>query len=105
MPQTFTLGTGHVKYFYDKLKYLKERYIELYNECIARGFNVQNYVNCWDEVPSTLMNDYTPTENDIKIISERIADRLANPISKQKKNNGLQKTILSNGEYTGREIT
>ena len=97
IPSKFTLGTGHVSYFYDKLGYLKERYISLYNECIARGFNVQNYEASWNGVPMSLMNDYTPTEKDIQIITERIADRLANPISKQKKN-GLQSDVLTNGE-------
>ena len=97
IPPKFTLGKGHVSFFYDKLQYLKERYISLYNECIARGFNVQNYEDCWNGVPDSLMNNYTPTEVDIQIISERIADRLANPISKQKKD-GLQSDVRTNGE-------
>ena len=97
IPSEFTLGKGHVSFFYDKLGYLKERYISLYNECIARGFNVQNYEASWDGVPRELMNGYIPTEKDIRIITERIADRLANPISKQKKN-GLQGDVHANGE-------
>ena len=32
VPPQFTLGKGHVSFFYDKLGYLKERYIEVYNE-------------------------------------------------------------------------
>jgi len=82
----FTLGKGHVSFFYDKLGYLKERYVSLYNECINRGFNVQNYEASWDGVPQELMNSYVPTERDVLIVTERIADRLANPIAKQKKN-------------------
>lgn len=85
VPSEFTLGTGHVSFFYDKMLYLKKRYIELYDECRRRGFNVQNYLSCWDGVPPELMNDYTPTQRDVDIITERINDRLANPISKQKK--------------------
>jgi deoxyribonuclease (pyrimidine dimer) len=38
-PQEFTLGTGHVKFFYDKLLYLRKRYIQLYNRCKALGYN------------------------------------------------------------------
>ena len=91
-PAEFTLGRGHVSFFYTRLGYLKKRYIELYNECRARGFNVQSYLNAWDDVPPELMGDYTPTEKDIKIISERIADRIANPLSKQRKQND---TVLS----------
>ena len=69
----------------------------MYNECRARGFNVQSYVSSWDGVPEHLMGDYTPTERDIAIVTERIKDRLANPIAKQKKQQqseqGSTKTI------------
>lgn len=84
-PPEFTLGKGHVSFFYDKLGYLKKRYDALYEECIKRGMNVQYYGNSWDGVPRELMNDYIPTERDVQIIMERINDRLANPIAKQKK--------------------
>tara|TARA_R110001599_G_scaffold213824_1_gene411642 strand:- start:124 stop:480 length:357 start_codon:yes stop_codon:yes gene_type:complete len=72
IPDKFKLGTGHVKFFYNKLLYLKNRYTKLYEECIDRGFNVQNYTNAWDNVPNELMNDYNPTDNDRDIIKERI---------------------------------
>ena len=78
IPDKFKLGTGHVKFFYNKLLYLKNRYISLYNECIKRGFNVQNYIAAWDNVPQELMNDYTVKVNDIKIIKQRIDERRAN---------------------------
>jgi hypothetical protein len=104
IPDQFSLGKGHVSFFYNKLGYLKERYIDLYNECIARGFNVQNYLPSWDGVPQELMNNYTPTERDVYIIRERIADRLANPIAKQKKN-GLQKDVRTNGETRTSRVT
>ena len=84
-PPEFTLGKGHVSFFYDKLGYLKKRYDALYEECIKRGMNVQYYGNSWDGVPRELMNDYIPTERDVQIIMERINDRLANPIAKQTK--------------------
>ena len=74
-PDTFKLGTGHVKFFYDKLLYLKRRYDKLYNECKKRGFNVQNYIGAWDNVPQELMNDYKVKANDCKIIRQRINDR------------------------------
>ena len=37
---------------------LKVDIYKLYEECINRGFNVQNYINAWDNVPNELMNDY-----------------------------------------------
>jgi hypothetical protein len=77
MPSKFTLGTGHVKFFYDKLMYLKNRYEELYAECKRRGFNVTYYGDAWNGVPPELMNDYIPTDEDREIIRERIRERLS----------------------------
>mgnify|MGYP003133258504 FL=1 len=76
IPKRFKLGTGHVKFFYNKLLYLKNRYISLYNECIKRGFNVQYYISAWDNVPQELMNDYKVKANDCRIIRQRINERL-----------------------------
>ena len=74
IPDKFKLGTGHVKFFYNKLLYLKNRYISLYDECIKRGFNVQNYIDSWNNVPQELMNDYKVEPNDIIIIKKRIKE-------------------------------
>ena len=74
-PDRFKLGIGHVKFFYDKLSYLKDRYILLYTECIRRGFNVQNYINAWDNIPKELMGDYIPTKSDRKLIQQRIKEK------------------------------
>ena len=82
IPDKFKLGTGHVKFFYNKLLYLKNRYTSLYNECIKRGFNVQNYKSAWDNVPQELMNDYKVEENDIIIIKKRIDERRPNKKNK-----------------------
>ena len=62
----------------DKLTQIrdKKRYIRLYKECIKRGFNVQNYIKAWDNVPKELMNDYNVKANDIRIIRERINEKL-----------------------------
>ena len=82
IPDKFKLGTGHVKFFYNKLLYLKNRYTSLYNECIKRGFNVQNYIGAWDNVPQELMNDYKVEPNDIIIIKKRIDERRPNKQNK-----------------------
>lgn len=75
-PKEFTLGTGHCKFFYDKLLYLKNRYEQLYQECLRRNFNVQYYGSAWDNVPKELLNDYIPKERDKEIIRQRINERL-----------------------------
>lgn len=77
-PNKFTLGTGHVKFFYDKLTYLFSRYESLYAECIRRGFNVTYYGQAFSGTPPSLWNDYTPTDEDREIIRARIKERLGN---------------------------
>ena len=74
-PKEFTLGIGHVKFFYDKLLYLKHRYEELYARCRNLKINVQYYGSAWDNVPPNLMNDYIPTEKDREIVRARIKER------------------------------
>lgn len=76
-PKEFTLNTGHVKFFYDKLLYLKLRYEKIYNECVKRGFNVQYYGDVFDGIPQKYMNDYTETNRDRELILERIKLRLS----------------------------
>ena len=75
IPAKFTLGKGHVKFFYDKQLFLKVRYEQLYSECINRGFKVTYYGNAWDGIPDNLMNDYSPTKGDDRIIRKRIKER------------------------------
>lgn len=75
IPDQFTLGTGHVKFFYNKLFYLLERYRAIYSECVSRNFVVQDYSSCWDLVPPELFGDYTPTEHDRQLIVDRIQSK------------------------------
>ncbi len=75
-PKEFKLGTGHVKFFYDKLLYLFKRYQEIYKECVKRGFNVTYFGGAWDNAPKELLNDYKPTKRDKEIIRARIKERL-----------------------------
>ena len=75
-PEQFTLGTGHVKFFYDKLLYLRNRYVALRSEALRRGFKVSDFSGAWADIPPHLMNDYTPTKRDRSIILKRIKERL-----------------------------
>ena len=40
IPGRYTLGKGHVIFWYDKLGYIRARYEQLYKEAKKRGFNV-----------------------------------------------------------------
>ena len=75
IPEFFTLGKGHVKFFYCRLGYLLERYKAIHAECLKRGFKVQNYSEAWSNIPSELMGTYTPTQKDADIIIERIKSK------------------------------
>lgn len=75
-PSDYKLGEGHVRFFFNKLGFLKKRYDLLHTECKARGFNVQYF---WqNELPTdpNLWLDYEPTEQALKANRERIAERM-----------------------------
>lgn len=78
-PSEYTLGTGHVTFFYDKLNWLTERYKSLCNEMRKRGYTV-NYGNT-DElthgIPREWFGTFTVTDHALEINRKRIADRLA----------------------------
>ena len=80
-PKEYTLWTWHIKFFYDKIEFLRFRYIELYNECIKRWFNVERYYNSFNEVIYKYNKElcsikYTPTQEAIKISRERIEEKI-----------------------------
>ena len=70
-PADYRLGEGHVRFFFDKLTFLQQRYAALHEECLARGFNVRDI---WPkDLPDTpaLWRDYAFTIN-----RARIAERM-----------------------------
>jgi len=76
-PSEYTMWTGHVKFFYDKLSFLLERYTQLYQECKKRGFDVTNYIDSFKkDIPSSLFNYYIPTDEAIQINRNRIQEKL-----------------------------
>jgi hypothetical protein len=77
IPPSFRLGSGHVKFFYNKLGHLLSRYKAIKTECIKRGFNITDYESAWNGLPIELMQDYTPTDRDIDIIMERLTSKNA----------------------------
>lgn len=78
-PKEYTLGTGHVKFFYDKLKWLYNRQVSLIQELEKRGYtlNFKTPEDLLKDLPEDFFNDYIVTENALKINRERIAIRLA----------------------------
>lgn len=75
-PDDYKLGEGHVRFFFDKLLFLKNLYHDLHQECLARGFQVQDR---WpDGLPQdpSLWRDYQITEQALRVNRARIAERM-----------------------------
>nr|AAD33353.1 pyrimidine dimer-specific glycosylase [Chlorella virus] len=79
IPSKFTLNTGHVLFFYDKGKYLQQRYNEIVVELVDRGYkiNVDAKLDPDNVMVDEFYNDYTPTEDAFNIIRARIAEKIA----------------------------
>lgn len=84
IPKRFTVrldaeperGSGHVKFFYDKLLWLQRRYTILHNEASQRGFNVSWM---WPEVshlPDDLLGEWIPSKEDIRRSRARIEEAM-----------------------------
>ena len=48
IPIEFCLGQGHVKFFYNKMEFLKDRYLKLHEEAKNRGFSINYYNDLFD---------------------------------------------------------
>lgn len=78
IPSAYTLGTGHVKYFYDKMLFLQRRFEDLVSEMLSRGYN-PTYRDSSIFIPKDkkFYNDYVPTEEAKAINRARIQERLS----------------------------
>lgn len=74
IPSEYTLGTGHVLYFYNKLKFISDRYDALCAEMATRGYTCNRVPKeeLHQGIRQGLFQDYIPTANAIKINKERI---------------------------------
>jgi len=80
-PKSYTLGTGHVLFFYNKLGYLAERHKLIVNEMLARGYKPM-LTTCLREqwegmIPKGYWQGYAPTDEALMINQERIDKRLS----------------------------
>jgi deoxyribonuclease (pyrimidine dimer) len=76
----YTLNTGHVTFFYDKLQFLNLRFRDLTAEVLQRGFNISpfefmtdDYFFVFHNLPQSV---WVPTKKDIQVNIDRIAQRL-----------------------------
>lgn len=79
-PQEYTLGTGHMVFFSDKLQWLADRYELLCDEWRSRGYNINQVSrkDLLDGIDNKFVGGYTATQQALEINRQRIAERLAN---------------------------
>ena len=79
VPKRYTLNRGHVYFFYNKGKYLHNRYHELIDEMKRRGFQPDKSRVFPTKVfkDNGLYNDWMPDVEDYKVIRQRIAEKIA----------------------------
>lgn len=75
IPADYVLGTGHVKFFFTRMKFLEKRFESLVQEMLNRGYNPSYRDSSIFKAEDRFYNDYTPTENAIAINRQRIAER------------------------------
>ena len=79
IPEKFGLGTGHINFFKNKIKYLNVRLKEVNNELDRRDIRNSTKI-ILEEFPSDLVNEWKPTKESSKILRERVSERLLAPL-------------------------
>ena len=78
IPNKFTLNSGHVKFFYDKLEFLQYRFIALAEEMKHRGYIPdESRIEAFSGFDNVFYNDWSSTKEDDDIIIERIQLRIS----------------------------
>ncbi len=75
IPERYCLNTGHMRFFKDKLKYLKDRHEIIKKEMRLRGFKTNITINL-NDYPKNLHNDWKPHKDDYQIIIDRITQKI-----------------------------
>ena len=81
-PDRYTLGKGHMLFFYTRLAYLAKRHQALVEEMKRRGYRpsfsgVQR--EQFPNIPDAFWNDWNPDEEALRINRQRIAERSGKP--------------------------
>ena len=98
IPSEFTLGRGHILFFAYKSIYTLNRYKQVYNECIRRGYNIKDESFLWD-VYGEVKNDYQETGIERILLVHRIVDKVK---SSPKKYFHYNHNVLYKDEYISR---
>tara|TARA_R110000868_G_scaffold307378_3_gene568867 strand:+ start:5220 stop:5618 length:399 start_codon:yes stop_codon:yes gene_type:complete len=79
LPEQFTMGTGHVRFFYNKASFLVNRQRKLIEEMLSRGYSPQHkeYMELFAGIDMGLQIIWAPVPADIAVSRARIEHRLA----------------------------
>lgn len=78
-PTCYTLGPGHIRFFYCRLGYLAKRQASLVREMLARGYrpSFAETAQLMEGIPVEWCGDWEPTAEAIAANRARIAERLS----------------------------
>lgn len=75
--ESFCLGTGHMVFFYDKMKFLSKRHKEIIKELKIRKFKIKVYeTDPFLATPKEFHNDWCPNAEEVNISYKRIAEKI-----------------------------
>ena len=75
MPKEYCLSKGHITFFKNKLKYLKERHNLIKKEMKKRGFKANKSFNL-TKFQKEQKNNWKPDKKDKKIIKKRLIEKI-----------------------------
>jgi len=75
IPFAYCLGKGHMKFFKDKLVYIKKRHDALIKEMNKRGFKTNKKISL-NSFSTKNKKDWRPCKKDYDIIKKRIVEKL-----------------------------
>lgn len=77
-PEAYTLGKGHLLFFYTRLNYLARRHLELIEEMKRRGYK-PSFAGLRREdfpgIPDEFWSDWQPTPEALRLNRQRIEER------------------------------
>jgi deoxyribonuclease (pyrimidine dimer) len=77
IPRQYVLGSGHVKFFYNKFKWLENRFLSLLVESDKRGFNINfRDVTIFRNVPTKYYKDWEATKDSLELNRDKLQERI-----------------------------
>ncbi len=75
VPDSYVLGKGHMKFFKNKVKYLKQRHEKIVEEMKRRGFKPQKRFSL-KGIKRSLLNGWRASAEDKNKIKKRLIERI-----------------------------